>query len=86
MIDTPLSLVANDDVDEAPPSASALIDVLSDALRGRTVPPQLIRAKGEMASSGEGLALVQSFIAIEDPRLRQAILYAAAALAKPERR
>ena len=84
MIDVPLGLVAKDDLNEAPPSASAGIDTLSRALSGKAVPSRPTRAKGEMASSDEGLELVRSFIAIQDPHVRQAILHAAATLAASE--
>ena len=81
MTDTPVSVLPDRDANEAARNVPAAIDVLSRALRGRAVPPCRSLASGETASSEEGLALVQSFLAIRDPQARQAILHVAAALA-----
>ncbi len=84
MPDVPLTLVKSGST-EIPPSVSAVTEVLADALRGRHVPARRPLATGEWACPDEGLALVQSFLAIRDPEVRQAILDAAAALATTER-
>ena len=85
MTATYLSLVPDHEANDVPPSAAAVLEVLSEALRDRSVPACRIRAEGETASSDEGLSLVQGFLAIRDPQLRQALLHAVAALAAAER-
>ncbi len=81
MIDVPLSLVSASDRSEAPPSVSAVIETLADALRGRNVPPRQALAAGETASSDEGLVLLKGFLDVRDPDTRQAILDVVATLA-----
>ena len=69
------------ELDPRPRGASAdALDVLARALRGRLVTARTLRAAGRRPSPGEGVALVQDFIAIEDADLRQALLDVAAAL------
>ncbi len=65
------------------PETTAVIESLAHALRGRSVPPPTVFATGRLASPEEGLALVQSLLAIKEPVWRQALLDAAAALAAP---
>ena len=83
MIDVPLSLVSTSDR-EAPPNVSAVIEALDNALRNRTVPLRRVLARGEMASSDEGLALVQGFLTLRNADVRQAILDVVAALASEQ--
>ena len=85
MNDTHLSLVPDQELNDDPPSAADVIDVLSQALRGRSLPPCRTLVKGQMASSDEGLSLIQSFIDIRDSRVRQAVLRVVAALAGDKR-
>lgn len=66
-----------------PPNPRATADILARALNDRAAPPRTIEAAGDRASPQEGLALLGTFLAIEDPELRQAILDAVAALANP---
>lgn len=71
-------------VEELDPStrrcATDALAILARALAERSVPARPLRAEGPEAAPGEGLALVQDFIAIGDPELRQALLDTAAAL------
>lgn len=85
MNDTHLRLVPDHKSNDDPPSAADVIDVLSQALRGRPVPPCRTLVKGETASSDEGLSLIQSFIAVRNPLVRQAVLHVVAALAGDKR-
>lgn len=63
------------------PTAEEVAERLSRALVGRIVPACRVHAEGRQASPAEGLALVESLLAIRQPGVRQALLDAASALA-----
>lgn len=81
MNDVSSSLMPTGNANEAPLSGPTVIAALADALRGRRMSARHTIATEEVASPDEGLALVQGFLAIRDPRVRQAILDAVAMLA-----
>ncbi len=81
MSDMPTTLVPT--TARSTPETATVIESLARALSGRSVPPPKVFATGAQASPEEGLALVQSLLAITQPAWRQALLDAAAALAAP---
>ncbi len=59
----------------ATPSASDTLKVLSDAISGKTAPPEgRVLAASERRSPEEGLALLAAYVAIDDAKIRQAFL------------
>jgi hypothetical protein len=65
----------NIDARQPSPSAAETLAVLSDAVGGRVLPSsRRVIASADSRAPGDGLALLAAYVAIEDRRIRQAIL------------
>lgn len=70
---------------EPSPCATKTLNILSAALSGKIVPSlKRVIATADSRCPDEGLALLKAYVAIEDRRLRQAILDAVLAISQDD--